>query len=74
MFLLPIATVTVHLLDLASVRIGTFNVNGKSPSQDLSTWIGGPLSIPVMGGEFSSVETYTDESEFIVALPIAVLT
>ncbi|KAH9993327.1 Endonuclease/exonuclease/phosphatase [Russula compacta] len=23
------------------IRVGTFNVNGKSPSQDLSTWLGG---------------------------------
>lgn len=26
-----------------SVRIGTFNVNGKLPSQDLSGWIKGPI-------------------------------
>lgn len=22
------------------IRVGTFNVNGKSPTQDLSTWLG----------------------------------
>lgn len=28
------------------IRIGTFNVNGKLPSQDLSSWIGGLADIP----------------------------
>ncbi|KAF9460415.1 Endonuclease/exonuclease/phosphatase [Collybia nuda] len=30
-----------------SVRIGTFNVNGKLPSQDLSTWLSGPVKTPI---------------------------
>ncbi|KIL66111.1 hypothetical protein M378DRAFT_192118 [Amanita muscaria Koide BX008] len=46
-----------------SVRIGTFNVNGKLPSQDLSTWIGGPASLPAVQGDFPSLGIYTDETQ-----------
>jgi phosphatidylinositol-bisphosphatase len=31
-----------HILTFRSLRIGTFNVNGKLPSQDLASWIRGP--------------------------------
>jgi inositol polyphosphate 5-phosphatase INPP5B/F len=34
------------LIGYHRIRLGTFNVNGKLPSQDLSTWLGGRLPSP----------------------------
>jgi inositol polyphosphate 5-phosphatase INPP5B/F len=31
------------------MRIGTFNVNGKTPSQDLTSWVRGPSSLIAQG-------------------------
>jgi phosphatidylinositol-bisphosphatase len=38
-----ILKVTIQLIipDESRIRLGTFNVNGKFPSQDLSSWVGG---------------------------------
>ncbi|KAF8624682.1 hypothetical protein AX17_007013 [Amanita inopinata Kibby_2008] len=43
-----------------SIRIGTFNVNGKNPSQDLSTWVRGMPSENVPDG-FSSLSLNDDK-------------
>ncbi|KAF8351983.1 DNase I-like protein [Amanita rubescens] len=44
-----------------SVRIGTFNVNGRLPSQDLSSWIGG-ATFSTIKKEFSSLSIYDDKT------------
>ncbi|KAK2460857.1 hypothetical protein APHAL10511_007327 [Amanita phalloides] len=49
-----------------SIRIGTFNVNGRLPSQDLSTWVGGSTTIE---NELSSLSIYDDKT--LDAKPVA---
>lgn len=34
------------LMRYHSIRVGTFNVNGKLPTQDLSTWLGSASVLP----------------------------
>jgi len=45
------------------IRIGTFNVNGKLPSQDLSTWVGGSSLPSTKQSEFQSLGIYVDDTQ-----------
>jgi hypothetical protein len=42
------------LVGVGSLRVGTFNVNGKLPSQDLASWIRGALWAGAGGGATST--------------------
>jgi inositol polyphosphate 5-phosphatase INPP5B/F len=55
-----------RLMGQRRIRVGTFNVNGKSPAQDLSTWLGNePPSSHVNNNEGQG-EASTPEADMLI--------
>jgi phosphatidylinositol-bisphosphatase len=56
----------LRLMGQRRIRVGTFNVNGKSPAQDLSTWLGNePPSSHVNNNEGQG-EASTPEADMLI--------
>jgi inositol polyphosphate 5-phosphatase INPP5B/F len=57
-----------RLMGYHRIRLGTFNVGGKLPSQDLSTWLGGNLSSSSVKQNLKSPTTNPEADILVVAL------
>ena len=48
------------------IRVGTFNVNGKSPAQDLSTWLGNEPPSSHINNNEGRGEAPTPETDMLI--------